>query len=196
LVVKRQVLTNGRIILRPFKKQDVELLFQAISESKEELIPWLQFCHPDYSIEETRLWLSSRDEDWKAGKSYDFAIMDAESGAFLGGCGLNQVNNECKMANLGYWVRTSWAGRGIATAVVLLLAKFGFKELKLNRIEIMADVENKRSQRVAEKTGAVREGVLRNRLVIHGQVRDVVLFSLIPQDIGGWVYEVSGYACR
>ncbi len=89
------------------------------------------------------------------------------------------------MANLGYWVRTARTGRGIATAVVLLLADFGFKELKLNRIEIMVDIENKRSQRVAEKTGAVREGILRNRLIIHNKVRDVVLFSLIPKDISG-----------
>ena len=185
MVVKKQVLTNGKIMLRPFKLQDAEPSYKAICESMDELIPWLQFCHPDYSIEETRLWLSSRDEDWKAGKSYDFAILDAESSAFLGGCGLNQVNDECKMANLGYWVRTVRTGSGIATAVVLLLAKFGFKELKLNRIEIMVDVENKRSQRVAEKTGAVREGILRNRLIIHSKVRDVVLFSLIPKDFSG-----------
>lgn len=185
MVIKKQVLTNGKIILRPFKLQDTKLVYKAISESMDELIPWLQFCHTDYSIEETRLWLSSRDEDWKAGKAYDFAIIDAESSTFLGGCGLNQVNDEYKMANLGYWVRTVLTGRGIATAVVLLLADFGFKELKLNRIEIMVDVENKRSQRVAEKTGAIREGVLRNRLIVHGQIRDVVLFSLIPKDISG-----------
>jgi ribosomal-protein-serine acetyltransferase len=185
LAVKKQVLTNGKIILRPFRRQDAELIYEAILESMDELIPWLQFCHPDYSIGETRLWLSSRDKDWKAGTSYDFAIIDAESGAFLGNCGLNQLNDESKMANLGYWVRTARAGRGIATAVVLLLAKFGFEELKLNRIEILVDVKNKRSQRVAEKTGAIMEGVLRNRLVIHGQVRDAVLFSLIPKDIGG-----------
>ena len=183
MAVKKQVLTNGKIILRPFNLQDAKLVYKAISESMDALIPWLQFCHTDYSIEETRLWLSSRDEDRKAGKSYDFAIIDAESSAFLGGCGLNQLNDEYKMANLGYWVRTVRTGRGIATAVVLLLAEFGFKELKLNRIEIIVDVENKRSQRVAEKTGAVREGVLRNRLIVHGQVRDVVLFSLIPKDI-------------
>ncbi len=184
-MVKKQVLTDGKVILRPFEKQDTELLYEAIRESKEELMPWLQFCHPDYSIEEARLWLSGRDEDWKAGKDYSFAIIDAGSGTLVGGCGFNHIIDEYKMANLGYWVRTSWAGRGIATAVVLLLAKFGFGELKLNRIEIMADVENKKSQRVAEKTGAVREGVLRNRLLIHGQVRDVILFSLIPEDIKG-----------
>jgi ribosomal-protein-serine acetyltransferase len=185
LSVKKQVLTDGKIILRPFEKHDTELLYKAIIESKEELMPWLQFCHPDYSIKETRLWLCSRDEEWKAGKSYDFAIIVADSGTLLGGCGFNHIIDEYKMANLGYWVRTSWAGRGIATAVVLLLSKFGFEELKLNRIEIMTEVENKRSQRVAEKTGAKREGILRNRLFIHGQVRDVFLFSLIPEDIEG-----------
>jgi len=49
----------------------------------------------------------------------------------------------------------------------------------------MADIDNERSQRVAEKSGARREGVLRNRLVIREQVRDVVLFSLTPEDMGG-----------
>ena len=101
MVVKKKVLTNGKIILRPFKLQDTKLVYKAICESMDELIPWLQFCHPDYSIEETRFWLSSRDIDWKAGKSYDFAIIDAESGTFLGSCGLNQVSDENKMANLG-----------------------------------------------------------------------------------------------
>jgi ribosomal-protein-serine acetyltransferase len=185
LSVKKQILTDGKIILRPFEKHDTELLYKAIIESKEELIPWLQFCHSAYSIKETRLWMRGRDKEWKTGKSYDFVIIDADSGTLLGSCGFNHLIDEYKMANLGYWVRTSWAGRGIATAVVLLLAKFGFEELMLNRIEIMADAKNKRSQRVAEKSGAKREGILRNRLIIHGQVRDVVLFSLIPEGIDG-----------
>lgn len=183
MVVRKKSITDGKIVLRPFNQPDKELLYEVIIESRDELVPWLQFCHPDYSIEEARLWLSSRDKEWKAGKSYDFAIIDSGSSALLGGCGFNHISDEYKMANLGYWVKTTQVGRGIATKAVLLLAKFGFKELKLNRIEIMADVKNKRSQRVAEKIGAIREGVLRNRLVIHGQVRDVVLFSLIPQDI-------------
>jgi len=134
LSIKKQSLTDGGIILRPYSRQDAGPLYVAVRESLDELMPWLPFCHPGYSIEETRLWLKGRDADWKAGVSYDFAIMDAGSGALVGGCGLNHVTEEFKMASLGYWVRRTCMGRGIAVAAVRLLARFGFGELKLNRI--------------------------------------------------------------
>jgi len=66
---------------------------------------------------------------------------------------------------------------------VLLVARFGFDELKLRRIEIVAAINNKASQRVAEKAGATREGILRNRLVVRDKVYDAVMFSLIPGDL-------------
>jgi len=53
----------------------------------------------------------------------------------------------------------------------------------LLRIEIVAAVDNIPSQRVAEKAGARREGVLRNRLFINGESLDAVLFSLVPEDL-------------
>lgn len=66
---------------------------------------------------------------------------------------------------------------------MLLVARFGFDELKLRRIEIVAAINNKASQRVAEKAGATREGILRNRLVVRDKVYDAVMFSLIPGDL-------------
>ncbi len=96
---------------------------------------------------------------------------------------MNNLNLLDKVANLGYWVRTSQTQQGIATIATRLLARFGLKELKLNRIEIIAATDNDASQRVAEKAGAIHEGVLRNRLVVHENVYDMVIFSFIPPDL-------------
>ena len=87
------------------------------------------------------------------------------------------------MANLGYWVRTSATGKGIASRATRLVAGFAFEELKLQRVEIMAAVGNIASQRVAEKAGAIREGVLRKRLLNDDRPLDAVLFSLIEEDL-------------
>jgi RimJ/RimL family protein N-acetyltransferase len=87
------------------------------------------------------------------------------------------------MANLGYWVRTSATGHGVATTATRLAARFGFEELGMQRIEIVAALDNIPSQRVAEKSGAKREGVLRRRLLIRGESLDAVLFSLVPEDL-------------
>ena len=176
-------LTDGVVLLRPYGSGDVERLYQAARESVTEMSPWMPWCHADYSIEESRAWVESRAEAWEKGTDYDFAITDARDGSFLGGCGLSHIDQANQIADLGYWVRTSRTKRGMASAAVRLLARFGFEKLKLNRIEIVAAVGNKASQRVAEKVGARREGILRNRIVVRDRVYDAVMFSLIPEDL-------------
>jgi len=175
-------LSDGRILLRPYRLSDVNDLYHAASESIPQISLWMDWCHTNYSLEESRAWIESRADAWAKGTAYDFAITEAYSGFYIGGCGLNQIQTNNKVANLGYWVRTSRTKQGIATATTLLLARFGFDELKLNRIEIVVAASNKASQRVAEKVGAQREGLLRNRFMVGVKIHDAVMFSLIPQD--------------
>jgi RimJ/RimL family protein N-acetyltransferase len=186
-------LVSGQVLLRPFHPDDATDFCTAAQESVAEVYPWLPWCHPDYTIEESSTWIARCAEMWQEGTSYNFAITDARDGFSLGGCGLRYVSQMDRVANLGYWVRTSRIRQGIATTATRLLAQFGFKELKLNRIEIIASVDNRASQRVAEKVGATREGILRNRMVVRVQeadsmvfnerVSDTVIYSLIPEDL-------------
>lgn len=176
-------LTDGTITLRPYRREDAGSLYEAARESIPEMTPWMPWCHPDYSIQESREWITDCFEKWEQGKEYNFAITDVSTGRYLGGCGLNAIHRRPDIANLGYWVRTSATKKGVATTATLLLADFGINELKLNRLEIVIDVDNKASQRVAEKSGATREGILRNRLTQHGKPTDAVMFSLVPRDL-------------
>jgi RimJ/RimL family protein N-acetyltransferase len=79
-------------------------------------------------------------------------------------------------------MRTNQTKRGFATSAALLLVQFGFYKLNLNRIEIVVKTDNIPSQRVAEKLGAAKEGVMRNRIILNARPYDAVLYSLIPQD--------------
>ncbi|MBD0373898.1 MAG: GNAT family N-acetyltransferase, partial [Pyrinomonadaceae bacterium] len=140
--------------------------------------------HQGYSIEESVAFISSRDGARQRGEDYSFAVFDAVTERFLGGVGVNQINRIHRMANLGYWIRQSETGRGAATAATLLAARYGFQELGLQRIEIVAAIGNVASQKVARKAGARKEGArLRKRLLINGEVQDAVLFSLIAEDL-------------
>ena len=87
-------------------------------------------------------FVMARAEAWKNEDEYSFAVVDAKTGMFLGGVGLNQVNRVHQLCNLGYWVRTSCTGRGIASAAARLAARFGLEELKLQRIEIVVATGN------------------------------------------------------
>ena len=176
-------LTDGIVAIRRYREGDAELLCRAVRESIAEISPWLPWCHEGYSIEESRDFVATRNVRSQGDEWYSFAVLDRSSGRFLGGVGINFINRVHQFANLGYWVRTSAAGRGVATRATRLAARFGFAELGLNRIEIIAAVDNIASQRVAERAGAVREGILRHRLSINGVPHDAVLYSLLREDL-------------
>jgi ribosomal-protein-serine acetyltransferase len=176
-------LSEGPILLRTFREADVNALYEAVRESIAEVSPWLPWCHQNYSIEETREFIGSRELASQGGEWFSFGIFERDGGSLLGGVGINFINRVHQMANLGYWVRTSAQGRGIATMGTRLAARFGFEQLGLRRLEIVVAAGNLPSQRVAEKAGARREGVLRNRLLIRDESLDAVLFSLAPEDL-------------
>lgn len=176
-------LIEGPLLIRPYREEDASALYEAVSESLSEVSRWLPWCHENYSLEESKDFVGSRETAARADEWYSFAVFEREGGKFLGGVGLNFFNRVHQMANLGYWVRTSAAGRGVATNATRAVARFGLEQLGLHRIEIVAAVANLPSQRVAEKVGAVREGVLRKRLLIRGEAEDAVLFSLVKEDL-------------
>jgi len=164
--------------IRPYEATDAEPLWEAACESIAEVYPWLEWCHPGYSLAEAVDWASSRARlDAERGE-FTFVIV-GEDDRFLGACGVNQIHPLHRFGNLGYWVRSSATGRGVATEGARLAAELVFRETQLARLEIVCAVENRRSQRVAERVGALREGVLRSRLQLHGRAVDAVMYSLV-----------------
>jgi ribosomal-protein-serine acetyltransferase len=169
-------------MIRPYRAADTRAVYEAVRESVNEISVWMPWCHADYAIEETSAFILSREEAWRSDREYTFGVFDAETGNFLGGTGLNFINRAHNCANLGYWVRSSCTGRGVASSAARLAARFGLESCGFQRIEILAAVGNIPSQRAAEKAGALREAVLRKRLLLKGQPHDAVLYSLVAED--------------
>lgn len=169
------------ITIRPYDESDVDALTEAARESIEEVSPWLPWCHPQYSAADAIAWIRTTREACVTGDMHQFAII-AGSGQYAGGCGINEINRVHWVANLGYWVRSSLAGQGIAPAAVRELARWAFEHTTINRLEIVVAVENVRSQRVAEKARAHRDALMKKRLLLNGAATDAVLYSIIRPD--------------
>jgi RimJ/RimL family protein N-acetyltransferase len=105
------------------------------------------------------------------------------SGEYVGAAGLNQFNHVHNFANLGYWVRESRQGRGIALEAVSLVSEFGFRVLGLTRIEIVVAEANLPRRRVAEKAGAHFEGIARKRILLRDQAIDAAMYSLVADTV-------------
>jgi RimJ/RimL family protein N-acetyltransferase len=168
----------GGIRIRPYRLDDAQAIWEAVRESMRELTPWMPWCHKGYSIDETRSWLGVQVPAFQQRTIFEFAIT-ADDGRYLGGCGLNQIDALNQRANLGYWVRSSAAGKGVATSAAKLTRDWGFANTDLVRIEVLVAIGNIASRRVAEKSGALYEGTLRSRLTVHGTRHDAAMYSFI-----------------
>jgi len=174
---------DAKIGIRRFRPEDVAGLYEAVRESIDELCTWMVWCHPNYSINDSKNFIASCDAAWEKREHLSFVIFDVHSGVLVGSIGLNHLDSVNQSANIGYWVRKSRTREGNASAATSLIASFGLRELGLNRLELVVPVKNEASQRTAAKAGAKRLGMARKRLVINGHAHDAYLYSFILEDL-------------
>ena len=177
-------LTEENIILRPFHFDDSKKLYPAVRESLTDIKPWMSWAHDGYSQLDADSFIRITRARWEEKTLFAFAILDADSGDVLGGCSLSHKHPVYHFCNVGYWVRSSRHGEGIAGRAAKLAARFGFEHAGLIRAEIVMAVENEKSRRVAEKIGAHYEGILLNRMVVGKSIFDAHMYSLLPSDFG------------
>jgi ribosomal-protein-serine acetyltransferase len=173
---------EASISIRRFELDDIPSLCSAVRESMAQLQLWMAWCKPDYDFLDGLAFVMACDEDWEADRKYQFAIQDRRDGTLLGSVGLTDLNREHGFANVAYWVRSSRTGYGVASAAIALVARFAFEQLDLNRLQLITAVGNHASMRVAEKAGAQREGISRDRLRFKGRPVDAVMYSLVAED--------------
>lgn len=179
----REELGDGVLLLRPPTPDDAPLHAEAARESWREVSAWLSWCHEGYTADESAAWIEGTMEGRKRGEVFEWLIFERRSDRFLGGCSLRPIAPHTRVANCGYWLRTSESGRGFMTRAVRMVLDFGFKDLGLQRIEIVMQPENVASRRVAEKVGARYEGILRNRIPWPGGNVDALGYAVIPSDL-------------
>ena len=113
---------------------------------------------------------------------FQWAIVEREGGAMVGTCTLASLSAEHRRAELGYALaRRAW-GQGYIAEVLPAIIGFAFDTLALHRIEADVDPRNARSIGALEREGFQREGCLRARYHVAGEVQDAVLFGLLQDE--------------
>jgi RimJ/RimL family protein N-acetyltransferase len=174
-----------RLVLRPPRVDDAEAVIEAVEGSRTELTRWMEWAPFMRTVDDARRWAQRCVDAWDAPDSVDLpiVIIRREDGRFLGATGFHRANWAVPSIDIGYWMRTSEAGKGYVRETVTALTRVGFGQLGLRRMAITCAATNDRSRRVAEACGYVLEGRLRNddRLP-DGSLRDTLVFSLIDTD--------------
>ena len=167
-------LHDDTIVLRLWRADDAPAVHAACQDP--ELQRWLPDIPRPYTHDDARAFVT----DELGLGPYQFAVtVEAK---VVGSIGLRVGKHE--IGHIGYWCAPGARGRGITTRALRRLCRYSLDELRLERLDLMTDIENFASQRVAEKVGFRREGVLRSHLRHpDGHRRDSLLFSLLPGEM-------------
>jgi [ribosomal protein S5]-alanine N-acetyltransferase len=166
-------LGDSVVTLRPPDERDLSAIERGLHDP--DVIR--AFGRPTISAESLLELNRSR---WEHDEAATFSICDA-TGACVGHVFVNLSG--IRRGSVGYWLLPEARGKGLATRAVTLVSRWALGELALTRLALFTEPSNRRSQRVAERSGFHREGVLRSYTEIDGRSVDNVAYSPLPSDL-------------
>ena len=173
------VLDAGAVRLRPHREGDLEDFFALYSDP--QVMRYWSFpawTHVDQARERFAGALAGHDPS----RLLCWALADADSDRLIGGITLFAINAEQGRAEIGYALHSSQWGRGHARAALDRALDHAFGPLGLRRVEADIDPRNAASCRLVARLGFVREGVLRERWCVGGELQDSAMYGLLARD--------------
>ena len=176
-------LETERLVIRCWDPRDARLLKEAIESSLDHLRPWMPWARAEPTTLDEKVKLLRRFRGlFDAGEDFVYGMFDPDESEVVGGTGLHtRVGDDA--FEIGYWVRASRAGEGLATEAAAALTRVAFAVCGADRVEIRTDPENERSAAIPRKLGYALEATLRGRAsTAEGEPRDTMIWSIFADD--------------
>ena len=172
------MLVGHRVILRPFRKSDLDGLYDLVSDVREIGEFWPLGC-----ISEPRWFKQFEETNWWSGDFKILLITDREGGK-VGQVNIYKASHSYGGWELGYRIyRPEDRGKGYMTEAVRLATSYLFGQTAIDRVQIVLEPRNVGSRAVAERAGYQLEGTLRHAHFDRGAFLDLLLFSIIRSDV-------------
>ena len=178
-LLSRLPLTTERLTLRKLTEADIPALFQIYGDP-EAMRYWSS--PPMTDLAEAADLLQRTQEGYAQGTSWRLGVARRETGDLIGICSLFHWHPECRRMEIGYILARPYWGSGYMTEALTTLIDFAFSSLGLHRLEADIDPRNGASARVLERLGFQKEGHLRERWIVGGEVSDTALYGLLASD--------------
>lgn len=170
-------ISGRQLHLRPMGKNDADALFGLFSDPVAmrywSFLPYTELSQAEAHLTRNAAFAEKRENmPWGIEKD----------GQLVGTVTLHDMNLECGRAEIGYMLARSLWGQGHAREAATLAIDHAFGPLGLRRLEADIDPRNLASQKLLERLGFVREGVLRERWKVGDEISDTALYGLLKRD--------------
>jgi ribosomal-protein-alanine N-acetyltransferase len=172
-------LETERLVLRKLALSDLEDVF---AYSSDEAVTRHLRWGPHETLAQTERYLREVLEEYREGRDGPWGIEYKETGKVVGAIHLFSIQSQHKKAEIGMVLSRDYWRRGLASEALDRVLRFVFEDVRLNRIEAYCLVENRAGERVMERAGMQREGVLREYLYQKGALRDFSVYAMLRRE--------------
>lgn len=174
------VLTTQRLILRPFSLADAPMV-QKLAGNFDVASRTLNIPYP-YEDGMAEEWISKQADLFASQNNLTLAITHRDDKYLIGAIALSSISLQHETAEIGYWIGKANWNHGYCTEAVAAVLRYGFDQLKLNRIYARHFMSNPASGRVLQKVGMKYEGCQRQHVKRFGRFEDVALYGILRQE--------------
>ncbi|WP_066071377.1 GNAT family N-acetyltransferase [Neobacillus soli] len=171
---------DDEVSLRLIGLQDAERIFELTDHNRGHLRAWLPWLDTTTTVEDTKGFIQMCLKGFAENKSLNTVILF--KGEVVGVAGFNEIDWSNKIAYIGYWLGAGYQGNGIMIKTARALTDYAISELKLNRVDIRAAVENKKSRAIPERLGFVNEGRIRQAEWLYDHHVDHIVYGMLAKD--------------
>lgn len=171
---------DEKTTLKMLTPQDSESLFLLTDQSKKSLREWLPFIDYTKACADTEAFIKSTMKQFSENNGFQAGIWHDEK--IAGVIGFHKIDWNNKSTSIGYWLGSGYEGSGLMTKSVSAFVNHAFVELGLNRVEIRAAVENKKSRAIPERLNFTEEGCIRQAEWLYDHYVDHVVYGMLAVD--------------
>ena len=164
--------------LRPLRVADAAALYAYL---RDPVVTELT-SYPDVSVPMVEAMIERSLSRWAAGELSRWGVASQHDDQLVGTCGFNEWSQVHRWAELAYDLAQAHWGKGLMRQAVAAVIQWTFRRDQVDRVQAFVRVDNRRSQRLLERSGFVREGCLRSYRVCRGQPHDFYIFGLLRSD--------------
>jgi ribosomal-protein-serine acetyltransferase len=162
--------------LRMLEEGDAQELSDLIDANRDHLARWMPWA-ASQTVEGTLEFIRATRRQFAGNDGFQAVIV--RGGRIVGVCGFHAVNWPHRSTSIGYWLDEREQGQGIMTRSVRALVDHALSAWRLNRVEIRAAPENRRSRAIPERLGFREEGVLKEAERVGERHLDSVVYGIV-----------------
>jgi N-acetyltransferase len=173
-------LETKKVILRPIDENDIESFHQLAQDDGM----WQYFSLNLADKQQLRKWMDMAFQEIRLNTRRPFTIIEKASGNIAGSMSMGNISMHDLRVEIGWsWLGKIFRSTGVNRHAKYAMMKYGFEEIKLERIEFKTDVLNQRARKGLENIGGKEEGVLRSHMTMwNNRRRDSVYYSVLKNE--------------